>query len=273
MASAGTIAVFLCIGCTDMKYTVHIDNSLENAKIPPSTIAVFPIDELNFQPPSGCLSPSSAPGDQVANQAKWNEKMRTSLAAKFPNQKFVFLAKDEGPLAPGGVDFYSVKERSQRATRAMLINAMKPDSIMYQRNIVDPPMMDNLKKLSETTQARYAVVFITPSLSGSTTYQYNAYGGSSAVQPTNTTSLSAYGGSSSSTNYVADIKVLVWECATGRLLFSSGGWHSGSSSCFIFPPENMAIDGANSQFQDNLQKIITHVINYNASIRFANASR
>jgi hypothetical protein len=81
------------------------------------------------------------------------------------------------------------------------------------------------------------------------------------------------GGGSSQTYYTADVQALVWDCSSGKLLFSSGGWCNTTSPCFFIPPEDMAIEGVNSKFQDNLLKIITALLNYNASRYLAQASR
>lgn len=237
----------LMTGCTNMKYVPHIDPSLKNAKIPASTIAVFPIDKMNYQPPSSCIG-SSDMGDQSTYQKKWNDQVRKTLDTAFKNHKLVFLSPSDSLLSKNIVDFYTITETSKRFARKEQINTLKPDTIIFEPLATSPEMQANLQKLKDATGANYAVVFVEPSLSGAvhTTYTYSPNGG----------------GASSQTVYTADVQTLVWDCTTGQLLFSSGGWCSTSSPCFLITPQNMAIDGANSQFRSQLKLIISRLINY-----------
>jgi hypothetical protein len=240
-----------------MKYTTHIDPSLQAEKLPPSTIAVFPVSKLNYMPPHTCMGSGIAPGSQEKYQQEWNDRIALSIAKNFPKQKFVFLEEGKGLLSSSAVDFYGIVEQSKRASRAQQINAMKPDSTIYEPMITSNEMQTYLKAVADSTGARYAVVFASPSLSGDvqTTYNGGMNGGSFNQQ----------------TVYTADVQALVWECSTGKLLFSSGGWGAGSSSCFLFVPQNMAMDDANSKFEKNLLHLLTNLIDYDASKRCAAA--
>jgi hypothetical protein len=252
-----SIALVSFLGCTNMKYTVHIDQSLEGKKITTSTIAVFPVKDMNYQLPSSCLGSSGSAGDQLTYQENWNQKLRTSLSTKFPAQKFVFISEGEAQ----GVDIDAVIEISKNSVRATTINEMSTDQILYEGLGENHQMQTYLQNLVTATGAQYAMVFVGPVLSGETTTSYTpgyfnaATGGYTG------------GGVSSKTYYTADIQTLVWECSTGKLLFSSGGWSKNSSPCFFMPPQDAAIDGVNGKFQKNLTKIIALLMDYDASGR------
>jgi hypothetical protein len=248
--------IFIGVGCTDLKYTEHIDASLRTARIPASTIAVLPIDGLSYQPPSSCFGSSYSIEDEVKYQAHWNERIRKTLQAKFPDQKWVFLAKDSGALGAGGADFPAIKELSGKSAKAVTINAMNKDEIIYEPLAANPELQPHLKKLRETTGADYAVVFVTPSLSGD-------------IQ----TTYSGSGTWSSQTYYTADIQILVWECGSGKLLYSSGGWSRNTSACFFLSAEDAAIDGADGDLRNNLHKIISYLIEYDVSRHGVQARR
>jgi hypothetical protein len=250
------IALISFIGCTNMKYTVHIDQSLERKKITSSTIVVFPVQDMNYQPPSSCMRPSGSSSDQMAYQAHWNEKIRTTLSVKFPAQKWVFISDGQAE----GVDVNAVIDISKNSVRATTINEMSADQILYEGLGQNLQMQTYLQNLMNSTGAQYAMVFVGPVLSGETQTTYS---------PGYFTPSGGYlgGGASSTTYYTADIQALVWECATGKLLFSSGGWSHKSSPCFFIPPQDMAIDGANGKFQKNLTKIIALLMDYDASRR------
>jgi hypothetical protein len=254
------IAALFVTGCTDMKYTVHIDPAFETSKIAPSTIAVFPIDELNYAPPSYCFGLIEPSKDPTKYQAVWNQKLRESLMKKFPQQKWVFLQKDNGVLQAGsGIDFFAIKDISKKSTQARQINAIEKDKIFYEPMKINPQMQFYLQKLREATGAEYAVVCISPLLAGEvqTTYSVGAYGG----------------GAHSETYYTADVQILVWECSTGKILFSSGGWCKSSSNCFFISAQDNAINGADSKFEKNLQKIISRLLEYDISRRTTQAAR
>jgi hypothetical protein len=257
------ITAFLIVGCTDMKYTVHIDPSFEASKIPPSTIAVFPVDELNYAPPTYCFGLITQSKDPAKYEAVWNLKLRESLMKKFPQQKWVFLKKDNGVLQAGsGIDFFAVKDISKKNAPAVQINALEKDRFFYESMNINPQMQMNLQRLRDATGAHYAVVCISPLLSGEVVTTYNAGGGAFGS-----------GSSSSQTYYTADIQVLVWECSSGKLLFSSGGWCKSSSGCFFISAQDMAIDGADSKFEKNLQKMISRLLDYDKAQRTAQAAR
>jgi hypothetical protein len=255
---AGALAVACLTGCTQMKYTIHLDPSVQSAKLPASTIAVFPVNNLSYEPPRGCMGDAGiAPGSQEEYQNNWNRKIAGTLGGMFPSQKFVFLSEGNGILASGGADVYGITEQSKRAARAQQINQMKSDAPVYESMITSGEMQSLLQPVADSTGAAYAIVFVTPALTGSITTNYNA---------------GPNGGSySQSTNYTADVQALVWECATGKLLFSSGGWGAGSSQCFLMVPQNMAIDGANSQFKNNLKYLLIRLMKYDAAKRYAAA--
>jgi hypothetical protein len=257
LAISVVVAVLLC-GCTDMKYTTHLESSLKEAKIPASTIAVFPITELNYQPPHSCMGSGIAPESEEKYRQNWNKTMSQSLHEEFPKHKFVFLQKGAGVLSSSGVDFFGILEQSKRAARAEEINAMASDSTVYEPMITSNEMKSYLKPVADSTGAQYALVFVSPSLSGDihTSYMANGMNG---------------GTFNSSTVYTADVQVLAWECSSGRLLFSSGGWGSGSSSCFLFVPQDMAIDNANEKFRKNLQHMLLRLIKYDESKRYASS--
>jgi hypothetical protein len=244
-----SIALVSLFGCTSLKYTVYIDPSLEGKKITTSTIAVFPVKDMNYQPPSSCLGSSGSAGDQLTYQEHWNEKLRLSLCKKFPAQKFVFISEGESQ----GVDVDAVIEISKNSVRATTINAMSADQILYEGLGGNDKMQTYLQNLVTSIGAQYAMVFVGPLLSGDIVTTMSA-------GPNGMTS-------SSRTYYTADIQTLVWECSTGKLLFSSGGWCNSSSPCFFIPPQDMAIDGANGKFQKNLTKIIALLMDYDASRR------
>jgi len=151
---------------------------------------------------------------------------------------------------------FGITEQSKRAARAQQINQMKSDSPVYESMLTSVEMQTLLKPVSDSTGAAYALVFVTPALTGS--LQTNYYAGANGM-----------GSTSQSTNYTADVQALVWECSSGKLLFSSGGWGSGSSQCFLFVPQNMAIDGANVQFEKNLKYLLTRLMQYDAMKRYA----
>ena len=249
------IALVSFIGCTNMKYTVHIDKSLEGKKITSSTIAVFPVQDMNYQPPSSCMRPSGSSSDQMTYQAHWNEKIRTTLSVKFPAQKWVFISDGQAE----GVDVDAVIELSKNSLLATTINEMSADQIMYEPLREYSQIQTYLQNLLSSSGAQYAMVFVNPMLSGEvqTNYSPGFYNAGTGTM--------TGGGMSSTTYYTADIKTLVWECSTGKLLFSSGGWCNSSSPCFFIPPQDIAIDGANGKFQKNLAKIITLLMDYNAS--------
>jgi hypothetical protein len=244
-----SIALVSFFGCTSLKYTVYIDPSLEGKKITTSTIAVFPVKDMNYQPPSFCLGSSGSAGDPLTYQEHWNEKMRTSLSTKFPAQKFVFISEGEAQ----GVDVDAVIEISKNSVRATTINEMSADQISYEGLGENPQMQTYLQNLINSTGSQYAMVFVGPLLSGDIVTTMS--GGPNGMT------------SSSKTYYTADVQTLVWECSTGKLLFSSGGWCNSSSPCFFIPPQDMAIDGANGKFQKNLAKIIAFLMDYDSSRR------
>jgi hypothetical protein len=252
-----SIALISIVGCANMKYTVHIDQSLEGKKITTSTIVVFPVQDMNYQPPSSCMGPSGSPGNQMTYQAHWNEKIRTTLSVKFPAQKWVFISDGQAE----GVDVDAVIELSKNSLLATTINEMSADQIMYEPLREYSQIQTYLQNLVSTSGAQYAMVFVNPMLSGEvqTTYSPGFYNAGTGTM--------TGGGMSSTTYYTADIQALVWECATGKLLFSSGGWSHKSSPCFFIPPQDIAIDGANGKFQKNLAKIITLLMDYDASKR------
>ncbi len=253
------VPALLIIGCTDMKYTMHIDPTLETSKIPPSTIAVFPVDELDYAPAAYCFGLISGSKDPTRYQESWNKRMKESLIKKFPNQKWAFLSKDSGLLQSGAIDFAAIKEISRKNSRATQINAINKDQVNFETMMSSTEMQSHLQKLRESTAADYAVVLVSPMLSGEvvTTYTYNSYGGSSSSQE----------------YYTADIQILVWECSTGKMLFSSGGWCRSSAMCFFVSAQDAAIDGADSKFEKNLQKIISYLLEYDVSRHAAQAAR
>jgi hypothetical protein len=266
-ASAVAAATVLFSGCTNLKYTVHIDATLKDAKIPASTIAVLPIDGLMYQPPSSCFGSSHTAEDEKRYQDHWNERMQKILMEKFPNQKWVFPSADiKGPDS-GAIDFAAIREHSRKSAKAITINAMSADQIGYEPLPVNPELRPHLQKLRESTGAAYAVVFVAPSLSGSiqTTTTYQTYG-----TPGNT-----YGmwSTNSQTYYTADIRILVWECGSGKLLYSSGGWSKNTSVCFFVGAEDAAIDGADKDLRKKLQKIISYLIEYDVSRHGGQARR
>jgi hypothetical protein len=245
-----SLAVLLLTGCTNMKYTVHIDQSLEGKKITSSSIAVFPVQGIHYRPPSSCFGPTGSASDPEKYQAHWNEKLRTTLSVKFPAQKWVFVSDGKAD----GVDVDAVIDISKTSVRASTINEMSADQISYEGLGENSQMQTYLQNLMNSSGAQYALVFVEPALSGDIVTTMSA-------GPNGMTG-------SSSTYYTADIQTLVWECSTGKLLFSSGGWCNSSSPCFFIPPQDMAIDGANGKFQRNLAKIIAFLIDYDASRRF-----
>lgn len=254
------IAVLLMgvAGCTSMKYTATVDTSLQKDKISSATIAVFPVDDMHYSPPTSCMAPTVSPEKRWEYQEMWNQKMRNSLQTKFENQKWVFLDKDSGMIGSGEIDFGAVKEISINSIRSTKINAMKPDQTDYMPMNNSPRMQEYLSKLGSATSAEYAIVFVTPSLSGEMVTTY------SAPMYTAGGSYTGGGGASSQTYYTADVQILVWECATGKLLFSSGGWNKSSTPCFFMPPESFAIDGVNSNFEKKLELIIASLLRWDA---------
>lgn len=252
-AVAFTLATLVLIGvdgCTSMKYTATVDTSLKQNRITTATIAVFPVDDMRYSPPTSCMAPASSPEQKGEYEDMWNQKMRSSLQTKFANQNWVFLGLDSGLIASGEIDFGAVKEISTNAIRSTKINAMKADQTDYEPMSNSPRMQEYLSKLRSETNAEYAIVFVTPSLSGElvTTHTYNQYGGTSSTQ----------------TYYTADVQILVWECSTGKLLLSSGGWNKSSSACFFMTPQSVALDGVNKSFQKKLELIITALLRLDA---------
>jgi hypothetical protein len=250
------LLIGLLSGCTNMKYTTHLETSIKTAKVPASTIAVFPVAQLNYQPPSSCMGSGIAPESKEKYQKNWNDKLSKSLNRTFPKHKFVFLKVGQGALSVPEVDFFGITEQSKRAARAEQINAMMPDSTIYEPMVTNPAMQNYLKTVADSTGAQYALVFVTPSLSGD-------------VQPSYSYGPNGMGSFNQQTVYNADVQALVWECSTGKLLFSSGGWGAGSSSCFLLVPQDMAIEDANAKFQKNLQHLLLRLIKYDDSKRYA----
>ena len=250
LLSVVTLVLMGADGCTSMKYTATVDSSLKQERITSATIAVFPVDDMRYSPPSSCMGPTSSPDQKGEYEDMWNQKMRSGLQAKFADQNWVFLDLDSGLIASGEIDFGAVKELSTNAIRSTKINAMKADQIDYEPMSNSPRMQEYLSKLKNETNAEYAIVFVTPSLSGEqvTTYSYSQYGSSSSTQ----------------TYYTADVQILVWECATGKLLLSSGGWNKSSSSCFFVPPQPVALDGVNRSFEKKLELIIASLLRLDA---------
>ena len=172
---AGALAVACLTGCTQMKYTIHLDPSVQSAKLPASTIAVFPVNNLSYEPPRGCMGDAGiAPGSQEEYQNNWNRKIAGTLGGMFPSQKFVFLSEGNGILASGGADVYGITEQSKRAARAQQINQMKSDAPVYESMITSGEMQSLLQPVADSTGEAYAIVFVTPALTGSITTNYNA---------------------------------------------------------------------------------------------------
>ena len=126
-------------------------------------------------------------------------------------------------------------------------------------------MAEQLKKLMLPTGAQYAIIFYSPALSGEETSSYSTgfIGAGGAYSG---------GGVSETSHYTADIEVLVWDCSTGRLLFSSGAW-SRASPCLFSSAADVAINRADRSFLDKLEIIISRVIVYDTSMHFANKSQ
>lgn len=245
--STPLLLLALGLGACSLHYTVHMDPSMQGQKLSSAPIAVLPISGLDYRPPAGCMAPDPDPYAPQQWEQAWNVQIQRDLTETFPNEQFMFLRRGEGPLADPRLDPDLIQIKAARAPRPQKKVSGDEDAIMYQSLPADPDLAPLLATLGSQTGARYAVVFVSPSLAfeaqTTTTTTYNPNGGFSTS-------------SSTTTMYTGDIQVQIWDCSSGMLLYTSGGIYTATESCLLPDARERAERGANQDLSDRLDAIL-----------------
>jgi hypothetical protein len=254
-----TIAMLIGLTGCGFKYTEVINDSLSGQKIKPTTFIVFPVTDLTYRPPESCFIPvdlSKGP----ACQESWNEDVKKKLIEKFPNEKWIFLGKSDAFFKSEEHSLHRIIALGEEQTRSKLINMADSDVVQYTVTPQSQAMNTVLKDLYDSTHAEYAIMFNHPSLTGEvqTSYTMNGNGMMSG---------------SSQTYYMSDIRVQIWQCQTGKLMYCSGGWSKESGFCFFISPEDAAIKSATSQIVKKLIKVISEIIQGRSDCQTAQSMR
>jgi hypothetical protein len=230
-------------GC-GYKYTIVSDNNLKLSAISKTTIAVFPVGQIQYSPPSSCLFPADLSKEPVLRN-DWNADIQAMLQKNFPEQKFVFLTENDDLLNNAGGNLSSLYSRAERNTAAQRVSRSSSNQIYYMPMDRNSSLQPFFNQLREKTEAQYAVFFLTPSLTGEIQTSYNAGTGSF----------------SSTKYYTADIQIQIWDCTSSQLMYSSGGWNKSAGYCFFVSPENVSIHKSNKEMFQNLFKAISSLLN------------
>jgi hypothetical protein len=241
-AACATI-LLLFTGC-GLKYTQALDKSLEKSKIPAGSFVVFPVIDMSYAPPSSCLWPANTEDGQKY-QDNWNKEVKKQLTRTFPNEKWLFLTDDSTRYLENQDVIRQTCQLANQKAVSQLVSVASEDKIDYIDGIADTRMAEILKKISDSANVNYAIIFTSPSLSGEVHTTYNSNGGFT-----------------STTYYTSTVRAQVWDCTTGKLLFCSGGWNKSSGFCFFVSPQDMSIQNSTGQILDRLTKIISHLLKY-----------
>ena len=263
---AAAVVPIALVGC-GFQYTKNINKSLEGRKIPVTSIAVLPVPNPDYQPPESCMPTFSVKEWNASSLGEtWNSEIQKTLTRKFPNQKWVFPSEtDSFLLAPE----HSLSTISALASEEPLrtskvdASALESEVIKYEPLQTSQRLLPILQALKQTTGSNYAVFFLRPTLTGEIQTTYNApmYGANGMMTG---------GGTSQREVYTADIQIQLWDCSTGQLLYSSGGWAKSGSPCFFVTPEESAIKDGTSDMLGSLTRIITCLLrDLNAPTRLA----
>jgi len=238
----------LLLGACAPYYTTHIDPSMQGQKLSAAPVAVLPISGLDYRPPMGCMAPEPDPYAPQQWERRWNERIQEDLTTAFPNEQFMFLRRGEGPLADPRLDPDLIQIKAARAPRPQHKMGGDVDEITWQSMPADPDLAPLLATLGSATGARYAVVFVSPSLAfeaqTTTTYSYNPSTGMGSTS------------SSTTTMYTGDIQIQIWDCASGLLLYTSGGIYTATESCLLPDARERALQGADEDLDERLDAIL-----------------
>jgi len=237
------VILYSFTGC-GLKYTQALDKSLEKSKIPASSFVVFPVIDMSYAPPASCLWPVNTE-DGPKYQDHWNKEVKKELTKTFPNEKWLFLTDDSAKYLENIDVIRQTCQIANQKAVSQMVSIVSEDKIDYIDGIADTRMAEILKKISDSANVNYAIIFTSPSLSGEVHTTYNGNGGFT-----------------STTYYTSTVRAQVWDCNTGKLLFCSGGWNKSSGFCFFVSPQDMSIQNSTGQILDRLTKIISHLLKY-----------
>lgn len=244
LSAISAVVVLLSAGC-GYKYTIVADNNLKLSTMSSATVAVLPMPDLYYNPPESCLFPPDMSAKPEIRH-EWNERIKTSLHDNFPGQKFVFLEENKGILGRKEYQLPILCAKAENSIVADKISQSQSSPVLYTPMGTNSSLSPFLKDLKEQTGAQYAVIFLTPALTGEIQNTYNP---------------GPYGGSfNSTTYYTADIQIQLWDCSSSKLMYSSGGWNKSAGYCFFLSPESAAMQNSTNRMLNNLHKTISFLL-------------
>jgi len=215
------------------------DSYLRNTKISNATIAVYPVDAMDFRP--GQLGKENAtPSREFKCRflSLWNKQIKSYLTEAFESIHWVFLNADSEAGSLNGLNFSAVKRVSRNLSTANTYNSVRPPEDSRRLSATDT-MKKNLNILANEKNADYALVFVSAVISGESSSNMS-FDGNINYSSTNT----------------ASIRLLLWECASGKLLFSSKVSYTSSMTVLPVPTEPLAVSGACDEMRKQLKKIL-----------------
>lgn len=236
--------------CSLVFYSEHIHTDLrsnQSGKIGyENSFVVFPIRKVNFEPPNGCMGPQSSLSSEDI-EFRWNEKIEKHLLENYSKQKWTFIEKNDAMLKDKKTSFAKIKMLCEEASVVSKIQSMEKPVHMFQKLPTDEEMMELLKNYSQKFEAKYAIIFIDPSLVGDvqTTSTYSANGGFSQ---------------SSQTFYTTQFEIQLWNCDIGQLLYNSGVHQRQGGFCIFVSPEDAAISNSSTDFTSRLSMVVETAI-------------
>jgi len=250
-------AVFFitCIlsGC-GYQYKQFADSSMEGKRIQGESFAVFPMEQVHFSAPSGCMGPTSK-YDPISAARKWDYKIQKKLVEKFPNQKWHFIDPKDRFFQKESCNLTYIRSLAEEKTATQIISRMETSHLQYVPLPKSNQLALILKQLHDSLQVNYAVMFVRPILSGEVQHNYH-HGPNGGLF-------------SSQTYYTGDIQIQVWDCRDGQLVYNSGAWQKSGGFCFFISPEDMAMTNAADDLAKKLLSVIEVIIKYRLQEKYA----
>ena len=235
-------------GCAK-KYTRHMSETYKEAKIDSVTFGVVSLPEMEYLPPTSCMSGSGGKGDGAKYQAEWEAKVMKSLTTTFKKHKFKAIQIER--LEELGISAPSFQSQAEEDIEKMGVEeyeaqggTLRPMEYLPARS--GGRMRDWGAKLKQNDSVDFIIALVQPKMSGEIHHSYSApapgqFGG----------------GGSSTTVYTTNVRYGIWSAETGELAYASGSIAASSGFCFFMSPQTMSIEGNTGDMSTQLKALIT----------------